>query len=466
MDNIVYLCLTYWQSKGAVFSNAGSASSVTLNNENYLWFSTNPYRLNHKIKYKSIDAFPEISKLSRHKVFWQEKCKEDLYTLLDLDDKSLYQIKVNEQDMKRHVRDVKNFLENYNILKISSPMATRKSNIIEETIKQCHENNKRVLIITNRISLANDIEDKYKNYNIKHYQKRNYDIGDSLVVQFDSLYHFNPEDFDVVILDEVTSLLLYMTSTYNGKEETYVQNLNTFSSLSSKQFLISDSFMIHFPFETDSTKTLGIYNEFREELSVCEYENKKNFEAKIIREARKGLISVSSNEKRFLVDMQKKLEKRHMKVLLLTGDTINKEEIYNIFQNKEINYDAILYSPTLTVGVSIFCNIKQHFHFDNSGTITVIDSLQMTRRVRNAKFLNYHIRGRSSYKETDINNIEKRLYQFKIRNKFGETFGLTNAGKLLADITRINNIFTNTHKYAFRELLLYQFKKVINKYSF
>lgn len=466
MDEIIYLCLHYWQNMGAVFTNSGNASYVELDDIEYLWFNSNPYSLHHKVKSKSLNHFKEISKLKEFKENWQEKCKLDLQNILDLDDKESYQIRVNEQNLKNHSRDVKDFLNNYKILKISSPMATRKSNIINETIKQCHVLSKRVLIITNRISLANDIEEKYIEHNIKHYSKNNYNVGDSLVVQFDSLFHFNMNDFDVVILDEVTSLLLYMTHTYIGKEDAYYNNLTSFSKLHNKQFLISDSFMIHFPFEYNVKETLSIYNDFREDLEVTEFIDKKNFEAKILRESKKELISVSSNEKRFLLNLKKKLESRNLRVLLLTGDTENKKEIYLILQNRKISYDAILYSPTLTVGISIFCDIRQHFHFDNSGTISVIDSLQMTRRVRNAKYLNYYVLGRTSYSDTDIQSIEKKLHQFKIRNEYGETFGLTKAGKLLASITQINNIFMNTHKYAFRELLLYQFKSInVNSYK-
>lgn len=457
MDNIVFLCLIYWNNKGAVFTNSGASASVKMDNEEYYWYSSNPYRLNHRVKDKSINAFKEISKLSQHKVHWKNKCQQDLDRILEIEDEEFYQIKVDTQVLDKHTAEVNSFLNDYKILKISSPMATRKSNIIDETIKQSHIQEKRVLIVTNRISLANDIEKKYKHHNIKHYQAHNYNIGDSLVVQFDSLHRFNAEDFDVVILDEVTSLLLYMTSTYTGKEDVHFKNMNFFARLHDKQFLISDSFMIHFPIEG---RTLGIYNYFREDLEVIEFSDKRYLESKIIRESKKGLVSVSSNEKRFLVQVAKKLEKRGKRCLLLTGDTENKERIYELFQKETIPYDCILFSPTLTVGVSINCTINHHFHYDNSGTISVIDSLQMTRRARDARVLNYCIRGITSFKDTDLESIGRKLYRYKIQNQYGVTFGLTNAGKIFSDIIRVSNIFKNTHKYAFRELLLYQFKKV------
>ena len=459
MDNIIYLCMSYFEAKGANFiTNTGKAVQVEYQNDNsWFWYSDYPYKLHHRDRWRSIDAFSEITKLKEHKKLWQIKCDQDMTDLLQSDEQEFYQIQVDTQDLTAHSKDVSCFLENYNILKVKSPMATRKSNIIEETIKQCNTQNKSVLFITNRVSLSHDIADKYAQYGLKHYQKREYNKGDNLVVQFDSLFYYNPDDFDVVILDEVSSLILYMTDTYQGKEERFNDNLNTFSALKTKQFLILDAFIINFPFHG---KTLGIYNKFREELQVIEYSDKPNFEAKIVRETGKGLISVSSNEKRFLTNLEAKLRKRGYKVLMLTGDTKDKPRVYKTLEMRTIPYDAILYSPTLTVGVSIFAEIKHHFHYDNSGTISVIDSMQMTRRVRNAKELHYFIRGRASYKATDINNIERNLKEFRIMNEYGVTFGITNTGKMLAEFRMTKNILANSHKYAFRSLLLYQFKAV------
>jgi len=461
MDEIIYLCMAYFEAKGAKFiSNSGNAVSVEFNGESdWYWFSNYPYKLHSKNKWQSLDCFSEITKLKEHKKLWAMYCNEEMSELLKTDDKSCYQIKVNTQDLTRHPEDVKNFLENYKILKIKSPMATRKSNIIDETIKQCNNLQKRVLFITNRVSLSLDIADKYALYGLKHYQSNDYFINDSLVVQFDSLYKYSEKDFDVVILDEVSSLVLYMTDTYEGKEKRFSKNLNTFLSLKDKKFVISDAFVINFPF---SGKTLGIYNEFRESLNVVEYADVNIFKFKIQQVLKEGLISVSSNEKRFLLQLQKKLQSQGKRVLMLNGDTAQNErvKIYEILKNKTIPYDAILYSPTLTVGVSIFTEIQHHFHYDNSGTISVIDSVQMTRRVRNAKDLHYFIKGRSSYRTTSMDNIERNLINFKMINEFGECFGVTNAGKMLAGFKQTKNILTNSHKYAFRELLKLQFKKV------
>lgn len=458
MDKIVYLCIYYFEKLGYKFvSNSGKSVVVSLDGDDeYYWFPASPYKIHHRQQWKNLDAYSEITKLNPHKSAWQDKCHADLDELLNRDCKFTYQIQVNTQDLEAHKEDVTNFLNNYKILKISSPMATRKSNVIEEVVNQTHQRGERVLFITNRVSLSLDIADKY---NLKHYQRNDYITGDSLVVQFDSLSKFTSEfdNFDVVILDEITSLLLYMSSTYKGKEEKYISNIYSFMSLNYKKFVIADSFIIDFPFEG---KTLGIYNNFRENLKVREYLDKYKFVNKIMQTVANGLISVSSNEKKFLINIKTMLEKRGKRVLLLTADTENKEEIYSIFQNTTIEYDAILFSPTLTVGVSIFSKVGHHFHYDTSGTVSVIDSIQMTRRSREAKNIHYFIRGKSSFKETSIINIERTLRAFHIPDDWNNFVKITYAGKKLARIKQMRNIFDNTHKYAFKALLEYQFDDV------
>lgn len=459
MDKIIFLCIHYFTHKGFKFLEFnGSSVKVELDGDEYFWYPSTPYKMRHKQKWKEVDGFNDITKLKQHKLNWKIKCNKELEELLTRDCKFTYQIQVDTQNLDSHSKDVTDFLNNYQILKISSPMATRKSNIIGEVVSQAHKNNQRVLFITNRVSLSVDIADKY---GIPHYQRNDYITGNSLVVQFDSLYKFvsELEMFDIIILDEVTSLLLYMTSTFKGKEEKYIKNIFAFMSLRLKKFVIADSFIIDFPFKG---RTLGIYNNFREKLNVKEYLDKNMFISKIIQKSMDSLISVSSNEKGFLVKTKKLLEDRGKKVILLTADTDEKErdKIYSMFNNQKINCDAILYSPTLTVGVSIFTDIEHHFHYDTSGTVSVIDSIQMTRRTREAKSIHIFIRGKSSFKDTNLKNIKRNLKSFQIIDEWGNSEKLTYTGEKLAELKQIRNILDNTHKYAFKSLLGYQFEVV------
>ena len=458
-NGIINFCMDFFEEKGVVFTkNNGKAIECIYNTDKYLFFPENPYVLFHKFKFKNIDIFKEISHLHTFKRLYKEKCEQDMNELLDLEDIEDADLYVNTQNLDYHKKEVKLFLEKYDILQISSPMATRKSNILEEVIIQCKNLNKSVLFITNRISLSYEIFNKFKCYNMKHYLQNNFNIGDSLIVQFDSLHKYHKDFFDVIVIDEISSLLLYASENrYTDKEDNYLRNINTFLSLKDKKIVLSDAFILLNPFK--NKKIFKIYNEFREDIKVTEFTNRYTFFSTIIRESKRKKISVSANEKRILIKLQKQLEKRGIKTLLLTAETKNKKEIYDIFNTKDID-KVILFSPTLTVGVSIFNLIDIHFHYDNGSTLDVISSIQMLRRVRNVKNINYYIAGKKSFRSTNINNIKYNMNEFKILNKNGEVVGITHNGKILVRIKWMANIVKNTHKYLFRKLLKRQFKKI------
>jgi hypothetical protein len=347
-------------------------------------------------------------------------------------------------------------------------MATRKTNIIYEIIEQSSDKN--ILMITNRRSLAQECYSKYKKYNFKYYENKDYEIGDNLIVQFDSLYKYNIQHFDIIIIDEITSLLLHISEPYNSydqKNNKYrynIESLLNIDNLPNKKIILLDAFIIYHPFQG---KELSLINTFREKIKVIEYMDKHTFISKIIFKSQKETISVSSNEKRTLQKIKDNLSKKGIKCLLLTADTEDKDKIFKDLQNcnnlEEYGYSVLLYSPVVTTGVSFLFNIDNHFHFDNSKSIDPINSIQMIRRIRNAKTIHYYIQGKISYKSTNIEKIKKSsqtLEIFQMLNKRGMFLGLTEAGEKLGKIIKIKNILSNTHKYAFRELMKFQFLEV------
>jgi succinate dehydrogenase flavin-adding protein (antitoxin of CptAB toxin-antitoxin module) len=461
-EEIIKICIYYMEKIGVNFiENNGQGTICLYNNEEYIWYYNNPYKLFHQKPYKTLDFFKEISKIKTFKKAYQNKCSMDLENVLELDDKELYNIIVNTQNLENYSEVVSNFLDNYKIFKIQSPMATRKTNIVKEIINQ--SSNKNIIIITNRRTLAQESHNKYKDFH--YYENPGYN-GGNLIVQFDSLWKYEISEFDIIIMDEITSLLLYISEPYKGKENNYRKNIEKFLNIDEydNKIVLLDSFIIYHPFRG---KELKLYNEFRENIKVIEYKNKYTFFSKIVNISRNESISISSNEKRILKKIYNKLTKKGIRCLLLTADTPNKDKIFEELQNskclKNYGYDVLLFSPVVTTGVSFFFNINNHFHFDNSRSIDPVNSIQMIRRIRNAKIIHYYIQGQISYKTTDIEKIKKYnhvLDYFKMYNVRGVTIGLTNAGEKLSKIIRIKNILTNTHKYAFKELMKYQFKEV------
>jgi len=386
---------------------------------------------------------------------YNKKCEHELDELFDIDDKEFYDVILDHyQQMPRCENEVQNFLNNYEILKVQSPMATKKSNVIEEVLKQAKKQNKKCLFITNRRSLANDISEKYK---ISNYQNP-YFYNDHLVSQFDSLYKFNVRKFDVVIIDEISSLLHYMNTKYEGKEKNHIKNTYRLLYLmKNKQVALFDAFIIWYPYM--ERKTLGILNRFRENRNVYIANDNEYFEYCITHDDKK--FTISSNEKRFLNKISESLIKlnKNKKILLHTADTNNRDEIIEAFKKNSTKYDIILYSPTITVGLSNEAKFDNHYHYDVGGTIGVIDSLQMMRRTRNVQNIYVYLKGRKSYLNTDINYIENRLTEYSTLDELGEEDKINEQGKMLAKIIQMYNILENSHKYAFKRLLAYQFNK-------
>ena len=129
-------------------------------------------------------------------------------------------------------------------------MGKGKTYSILEYIKKKYMN-KSVLIITNRISLKNDIYGKSEKLGFKDYQDRPYDKKDGkfkLICEIESLYKYQDSKFDLVIMDEIESLFLsFMNDTTHKTERNnhYLHNYSTFYNFlkSAKKVFMMDAYI-------------------------------------------------------------------------------------------------------------------------------------------------------------------------------------------------------------------------------
>ena len=128
-------------------------------------------------------------------------------------------------------------------LLIKSAYGTGKTYFLQQLMKKPQEY-KRVLFITYRQTLARDIDRNFKALGFKNYLDGQDDPkvwnADRLIVQFDSLLKvMNTEEnlltgtfngkYDMIVLDEIESLLMHMDGeTMKGKE---IQTFNFFDAL-------------------------------------------------------------------------------------------------------------------------------------------------------------------------------------------------------------------------------------------
>lgn len=472
-DSIENLCLKVFQNMGFQAMKNNGNGSITFKHPSeyktpggYFWFKQSPYTMHHFNVSKNINIFDTVRKLDITK----ELLKQDLNY-----DSEFLNFNVNTNILKIDMKFIEKTTEieerihkflyaKNGLLSIRSPMGTGKSKIINHVIEECHEQDMKVLIITNRISVAQDFS---KKYNIKLYNADKYEIGDSLVVQFDSLWRYNIRFFDIVIMDEFISLMLHSRNNLNNNNF----NIAKFFGCFQKKLVIADAFLTGYEnfLISKDTNLHMIDNVYRDGTELYNYNNFNAFVQQLVYTVEKNKITVSSTSLSFINSLTLLLKNKGLKVVTLTADTpeSTKKLIYGLFEKDDHDkWDVLIYSPTLTVGVSNMNNNYYHFHYDSSISTDVISSLQMIKRTRKAKEIHLFIKDRIQYLKTNYNdirdeymhNIGKNIdnnYLFEIDN-YGEP-RLSEIGKKAIKIDTFKNILEFNHKEAFFWLCKYHF---------
>lgn len=439
----------------------------------YFWYREAPYTMNHFNALKTVNIFDSVKKMPQAKDLLDVKLnyaellssENDLKTNTTIVKNSKY-LEV-DSDVKMGVQK---FLYDHDckLLKIKSAMGTGKSTVIDYIIKEAHFDDLSVLIITNRVSVADDFN---KKYNMKIYNKDCYHIGDSLICQYDSLWRYDIRYFDIVIMDEFVSVLLHSRNSVNKS----AMNTNKFFKSFNKKVVIADAFLTGYEDYFFANKTenscVTIQNDYRDETELFAYEDANYFIQMIKRAAENEQITVSSTSTTFIKSLEAMLYKNGIKVITLMSDTsqFSKDIIYSTFnQSENLLFDVLIFSPTLTVGVSNLNNIKKHFHYDSSRSTDVISSLQMIKRTRKTSEIHYHIKPCKCYaplsysilRDEYIHKIGKNIEQnhlFEYDN-YGNP-NISKLGKMSILIDVFKNVIEYSHLSAFEYLLSYHFKE-------
>lgn len=478
-DSIESLCLGVFESMGfKELSREDNVIKFSHSNEiktpgGYFWFWSSPYTMHHFNSTKSINIFDSVRKLDAAKNLIKKEIDYDsaLYKKIN----NTNTIIVDEQFLKLN-NEISSSIETFvhkpeGLFCIKSPMGTGKSTIIGHIIKECHEEDMRVLIITNRISVAQDFSNKYS---IKLYNKDKYNVGDSVVVQYDSLWKYNIKNFDIVIMDEFISLMLHSRNNLSNSSV----NLAKFFASFQKKLVIADAFLTGYENFLVNHKKSNIHlldNHYRDTTELYNYSDFNYFVKKILDKSRvldkknNEKITISSTSLSVINELELLLSQRGLNTVTLTADTseTTKELVYGLFEEDHDKFDVLLYSPTLTVGVSNLNNVKDHFHYDSSMSSDVISSLQMIKRSRKAQRIHLLIKPRIQYIRTSyneirddyINNMGQNIgqnYLFEVDN-YGEP-RLSKIGVKAIKIDTFSNILEFNHRDAFFYLCKYHFK--------
>lgn len=429
------ICKTIFKNLGFILVdiNANGSIKYTKDSEDYIWYPNNPYIMNHTESYMSVNI-------------WKEAIKyEPTFDITPyIDYKADIVVDRNFTEIESELDSiVESFLFKHNgALTLRAPMGSGKTTFIDRIIEYALEQDFKIAVITNRVTLAEDYKRKYEKFlyykdyidaikardaedsensnNISGEEAiriiQNYDSsniasntsntstitktkkpkivrskGKSLICQYDSFRHFALDDYDLIILDEFMSLLMHTRSALNSKTE----NLIKFYTALNKKVVVADAFLSKYIVDNMFTKPLNVvsYTKNNTELYSC---NDSNTFYTLIKNAldsnKKITISTTSIK---VVDIIKEMcKKLNKKIIVFNKETdlVSKDIIYDKIRSKEaLDCDVLIYTPVLTVGINILNDVDVHFHYDSASSTDVISSLQMMGRARFAKKIIYYV---------------------------------------------------------------------------
>lgn len=429
------ICKTIFKNLGFILVdiNANGSIKYTKDSEDYIWYPNNPYIMNHTESYMSVNI-------------WKEAIKyEPTFDITPyIDYKADIVVDRNFTEIESELDSiVESFLFKHNgALTLRAPMGSGKTTFIDRIIEYALEQDFKIAVITNRVTLAEDYKRKYEKFlyykdyidaikardaedsensnNISGEEAiriiQNYDSsniasnasntstitktkkpkivrskGKSLICQYDSFRHFALDDYDLIILDEFMSLLMHTRSALNSKTE----NLIKFYTALNKKVVVADAFLSKYIVDNMFAKPLNVvsYTKNNTELYSC---NDSNTFYTLIKNAldsnKKITISTTSIK---VVDIIKEMcKKLNKKIIVFNKETdlVSKDIIYDKIRSKEaLDCDVLIYTPVLTVGVNILNDVDVHFHYDSASSTDVISSLQMLGRARFAKKIIYYV---------------------------------------------------------------------------
>ena len=447
----------------------------------YYLFLNSPFFMYHFNRERAFNIFDSVKHNGAVKEYLEEVNAKKREEELSGSGVSKHTLKVNSRFMKvteKETKFIHKWLDSDGLLKVKSAMGTGKSTVIEEVIKQSSERRLKVLLITNRISVAKDFKNKY---DLKLYSDGNYEVGDDLIVQFDSLWRYSLKHFDVIILDEFVSVMIHSRNTMG--EYGNLNRVKLMYAMRTKLCMVADAFLYGVEDKLIPTKPkFTIINDYREDTKVLEY----NDVDMIVNEIRETTleerkvnrkVSVSCTTKTTAKAIDTVCKEAGLKTLMLSADTLEEEktDIYKAFDLVQHNYwDVLIYTPTLTVGVSILNETEHHFHIDESMSVDVISSIQMIRRSRKANVIHYLVKTRKRFLETNVVSLNKEVNEniekyYKKNNsllvevdEYGD-FKMSKIGLFINEVEVLYNTLENNHKHSFELLLKHQIKSEVQK---
>ena len=291
-----------------------------------------------------------------------------------------------------------NLTNNYVSLNIHSPYDTAKTTLIKAIIE--HHKPQRVLWVSYRKTLTYDILGNFKQFGFVSYLDRYY-FADKIIIQIESLLKIDSDDdsnvpyYDLIIIDEIESILnqFSSTETFHGlaKETYYYLDAIIRASVKKNGKIMSfdgDMDLRSYSFLENYGKTLNIVNDVNfNERTLIINPNRHQFEdlmfEKLDEDKKIVLVSMTETDAiKYSIEFKKKYPSKRIGVYTgKTSDSIKKQ--LEKVNEEWILCDIVIYTPTIEAGVNF-----DIIHFDNifgiiaDGSCSQRAYFQMLARVR------------------------------------------------------------------------------------
>lgn len=457
-------CFNWWKcSKNTANINIGLLHSIVKTENSEKYFEMNLECINQE-----------------DEIFETEKI-ETRY-LLDIENK----LNINTNFLTKRIND---FFENTSIksFNLKSPYDTGKTKLIEKIIKKFTP--KRILWLSYRKTLTNDILGTFSKLGFVDYQSGNY-TADRLIVQLESILKVEGKliyggceipSYDLVIIDEVESILRQFNSpTFKGNSKNCFEYIEGILENSNK-IITFDGDLGQKTFQYINTVGPSIIIENTIKFNPKNYiitDDKNEYSQQILQDIKNKkkivIVSMSACECEYFKDLIEKFTEKEKpenkpNILLYTGQTDDnkKEDLKNVLKTWA-DADVLLYSPTIEAGVNFDLD-----HFDKiyglicSKSTTPSAFLQMLARVRKIKdnnilILNEHFKYNNLamqqfYNFNEVKNFVLNLEDIKMSSEIKKIGNkMCKVSKLKAyDVNYIYNRLEvlNSGKYYFLAML-------------
>lgn len=306
------------------------------------------------------------------------------------------------------VRDVIPYLEMFDTLVIWSNVNTGKTTTMVKIIETYTD--QRILLITFRISLAEKLIGTLRTNDFIVYNEHKGDLAahKKVIIQLDSLHRVSPDDWDVVIIDEINMLLQHFDSSLIRDHEALLSHFSKIV-INSEKLVLMDAYMT--PRVSKMVNALNrkkghvvlrnLYSSEDQARTVFQYRSEKDFSSKVIESIKLGkriaVVSMSKNKAEVYAEVIK-TQLREMgitpNVHVYTGDTIKtkRNELRDV-NASWANAHAIIYTQTIVAGISydVGPQFDTIFMYASPRTGSWDTVLQMLNRVRSVSERNIHL---------------------------------------------------------------------------